>query len=215
LAILTFSTNTQQMFNSMRSTNAANAKRFSQLNYCHLWSVPAYFATVKMRWNAKIALALVFLAAAFNASAGEQPMRGQVALGPKSFSGHVTSTVTTREQGLRSGIAGQVFLIIPILNLDEGLGDYDAEQIGIRLWVYVKIGDHFRHIRDIETAQDGSFLFDAPPATYMLEPDPTSGYSLGGVIGLYTDTLEITVVPRQISYDEIYVVSASPFPGLN
>jgi hypothetical protein len=169
-----------------------------------------------VRWKANVALILFFLAAAFKGSADEQLMRGQTALGATSFSGYVTSTTTIRTPRLHSGISGQVFLILPILNLDEGLGeDYDTEPIELRLWVYVKIGGHFRHVGDIETTEDGSFSFDAPPGTYMLEPDPTSGYWLGGVFGLYTDTLNITVFPRQVSYDEIYVVSASPFPGLN
>jgi hypothetical protein len=171
-----------------------------------------------MRWKVKVALALVFLAALFNVSADEHRMQGQTALGTKSLSGYVSSTITSRTQRLRSGIAGQVFLILPILNLDDGLGDYDTEPMQLRLWVYAKIGGHFRYVGSFETARDGCFSFDAPPGTYMLEPDPSSEYSLGGVIGLYTDTFKITVFPGQISYDDIYVVSvasASPFPGLN
>lgn len=171
-----------------------------------------------IRSKAAVVLVLALFAIAFSANADEQPTRGQTALVTTSFSGYVNSMTTSHAQKFRSGIAGQVFLILPILNLDDGLGDYDTEPVQLRLWVYAKIGGHFRYVGSFETMRDGSFTFDAPPGTYMLEPDPSSEYALGGVIGLYTDTFEITVFPGQTSYDEIYVVSvesASPFPGLN
>lgn len=197
-------------------TKTAIAAKILKLKCCPFWSVPLNFATMTIRWKAVVALALVFLAVALNVSAGEQLTRGQTALKTTSLSGQTTFLNTPRAQRFRSGIAGQVLLIVPTLsglNLDEGLGDY-VVPVQLHLWVYAKTGRSFRHIGSIETAQDGSFSFDAPPGTYMLEPDPTSEYSLGGVFGDYTDTLEITVFPRQISYDEIYVVSAisSLFP---
>lgn len=163
--------------------------------------------------GATVVVALFFFATILNVSADEQLTQDQTTLGTWSFSGSTTSTIAIGKHRHRSGIAGQVFLITPILNLNGGLEDYYSEPIQLHLWIIAKIGDHFRHVGSLGTAQDGTFSFDAAPGTYSVEPDPTSGYTLGGVIGRYTDTLEISVLPRQITYDEICVVS-DPFPSL-
>ena len=146
-----------------------------------------------------VALMLIFLAAVFKVNADDR--------------------LKQDKSGIHSGVAGQVILIIPALNsLNFNYGeDFSTEPIQLNMWVYAKLGHQVRYVGSFETAQDGTFSFDAPPGTYEIVPDPASEYALGGVVGQYTDSVEITIEPRQITYDEIYVVSVSdsPFPGLN
>jgi hypothetical protein len=155
--------------------------------------LPSYFAIMKNRWKAIIA-AIVFLAGLLNAGADEHR--------------------TTGAHSTRSGIAGQVLDILSSQDPNGGMF-YSVEPVPVTLWIEVKRGHHWDRIKTVDTAPDGTFSVDVPPGEYFIEPDPASGYLLGGVIGLYTDTLDITVHPRKITYDEIYIMSGyNPvFPG--
>lgn len=178
-----------------------------RLRCCHLWPLPSCFFVMTKRWKAPVAATLVFLAALFNVDADEHPTTGQTTLGTTTLGGHSISTITSGAHRTRSGITGQVFDILSTQDPNGGMF-YSIEPVPVTLWIYDKI-------KVIDTAQDGTFFVDVPPGDYFLETDPASGYLFGGVIGLYADTLHITVHPWEITYDEIYVVSdsGSPFPG--
>ena len=123
------------------------------------------------QWNITVVLTIVFLAGMFNALAG----------GPTH----------------RSGIAGQVLLVQFLV---PGSPVSPAVPLQVTLWVYAKEGRHFRLMGKFETAQDGTFSVALPPGTYLVEPDPLSGYE-------GTGQLQVTVVPRQVTFDEIDVSS--------
>jgi hypothetical protein len=105
------------------------------------------------------------------------------------------------ESAHRSGIAGQVLLV---QFLAPGQVVVPPVPLQVRLLVFAKRGQHVRLVGKFETAQDGTFLIELPPGTYVVEPDPLSGYAGFG-------QLQVTVAPRQIMFDEIDVVP-SPFP---
>ncbi|MGB7770113.1 MAG: hypothetical protein WBN22_14855 [Verrucomicrobiia bacterium] len=124
------------------------------------------------RWNvAVVVLTIFFLAGLFNALAG----------GPAH----------------RSGIAGQVLLVQLLV---PGSPVSPAVPLQVALLTFAKEGRHFRLIGKFETAPDGTFSVALPPGTYIVEPDPLSGYEGIG-------QLQVTVVPRQVISDEIDVIS--------
>jgi len=123
------------------------------------------------QWKVAVALTMVLLAGMFNALAG----------GPTH----------------RSGLVGQVLLVqFPV----PGSPVSPAVPLQVTLGVYAKEGRHFRLTGKFETAQDGTFSVALPPGTYLVEPDPSSGYEGIG-------QLQVTVVPRQVTFDEIDVIS--------
>ena len=123
------------------------------------------------RWNITVVLTIVFLAGMFNAQAG--------------------GTIH------RSGITGQVFLVQFLV---PGSPVPPTVPLQVTLWVFAKEGRNFRLMGKFETAQDGTFSVALPPGTYLVEPDPLSGYE-------GTGQLQVTVVPRQVTFDEIDVIS--------
>ncbi len=136
------------------------------------------------------------------ASADEPQTQVQTILGTTTVGGYSYSSTADAHRH-RSGITGQVFLITQTLNLGFG---FSYEPVQVTLLIEVKRGPHIHLIKTIDTGQDGTFSVDLPPGTYIVEPDPSLGLSLFG-----TDTLEVTVVPRQFTDDEIDV-AVSPFP---
>jgi hypothetical protein len=96
----------------------------------------------------------------------------------------------------RSGIAGRVFLVqFPV----PGSPVSPPIPLQVSLWVFVKDGSHVRLVGKFETAQDGTFSVALPPGTYIVEPNPLSVY--GGI-----GQLQVTVIPRQVTFDEIDVI---------
>ena len=122
------------------------------------------------RWNILVILAVVFLAGTFNTVAGERFHR--------------------------SGITGQVFLV---QFLAPGQVVVPPVPLQVGLLVFAERGHNVRLVRQFETAQDGTFLVELPPGTYVVEPDSLSGYAGFG-------QLQVRVALRQITFDEIDVV---------
>jgi hypothetical protein len=99
-----------------------------------------------------------------------------------------------------SGIAGQVFLL-QYSPIGAFPGDTVTTPLQITLSVYAGSASrskHFRLVGNVKTAEDGTFYIKLPPGNYFLAANPPGDYA-----GTASDQLQVTVMPRKVTYDEI------------